>query len=144
MVRQFRFVAVSNPVEAPSSASKKLAYSHAFRQAHAERRREQTEKYRREIASIPVTKVCTASDEVVSSPPSQVLSSNKDPFSSLARPLSPVEYFLLDHYVHVVVPFTVGHCGLFDHPGDNETQLLREWASLAITDDALMTAAIFL
>jgi hypothetical protein len=42
------------------------------------------------------------------------------------------------------VPFTISHCGLFDRPGDHETQLLGEWVSLAITDDALMAAAILL
>ncbi|KAH6855509.1 hypothetical protein B0I37DRAFT_365060 [Chaetomium sp. MPI-CAGE-AT-0009] len=144
MARQFRFVTVTNPTEAPSSESKKLAYSHAFRQAHAQRRREQTEKYRAEVASVPVNKLFAASREAVSRPPSKVLGGNKDPFSSLARPLSSIEYFLLNHYVHVVVPFTVGHCGLFDHPGDHKTQLLREWVGLAITDDTLMIAAILL
>ncbi|KAK3353823.1 hypothetical protein B0T25DRAFT_545432 [Lasiosphaeria hispida] len=144
MARQFQFVAVSNPTEAPSSESKKLVYSHAFRQAHAQRRREQTEKHRKEIASAPVNKVFTISEEVVSSPLSQVLNSNKDPFSSMARPISAVEYFLLNHYVHVIVPFTVGHCGLFDHPGDHKTQLLREWVGLAITDEVFMIAAILL
>jgi len=42
------------------------------------------------------------------------------------------------------VPYSVGHCGLFDHPGDHRTQMLREWVGLAITDDALMVAAILL
>ncbi|KAK3313648.1 hypothetical protein B0H66DRAFT_357662 [Apodospora peruviana] len=144
MARQFQFVTVSNPTEAPSANSKKLAFSHAFRQAHAQRRRERTEKYRKEVASVAVNKVLTASDEAVSIPPIQALGSRKDPFSSLARPLSPVEYFLLNHYAHVIVPFTIGHCGLFDHPGDHKTQLLQEWVGLAITDDALMIAAILL
>ncbi|KAL2820657.1 hypothetical protein BJX63DRAFT_379851 [Aspergillus granulosus] len=144
MARRFQFVTVSNPTEAPSSESKKLAYSHAFRQAHAQRRREQTEKHRKETASVPVNKVFPASEEAISSPLSQVLNSNKDLFSSIARPLSSVEYFLLDHYVHVIVPLTTGHCGLFDHPGDHNTQLLREWVGLAVADDTLMVAAILL
>ncbi|KAI0447480.1 hypothetical protein F4803DRAFT_574686 [Xylaria telfairii] len=144
MARQFQFVTVSNPTEAPSSESKKLAYSHAFRQAHARRRRERTEKYRKEIASVPVNRVFTVPEGAVPSPLRQVLNSNKDLFSCLARPLSSVEYFLLNHYVHVIVPFTIGHCGLFDYPGDHKTQLLREWVGLAITDDALMIAAVLL
>lgn len=44
----------------------------------------------------------------------------------------------------MIVPFTLGHCGLFDYPGDHRTELLREWVGLAITDDALMTAAVLL
>ncbi|KAI0967669.1 hypothetical protein F4678DRAFT_445144 [Xylaria arbuscula] len=144
MVRQFQFVAVSNPTGAPSSESKKLAYSHAFRQAHAKRRRLQTEKYRKEIANVPGNKVFTTSEEAVSSPFSPVLDSNEDPFSSLARPLSSLEYFLLNNYVHVIVPLIIGHCGIFDYPGDHRTQLLREWVGLAITDDTLMIAAVLL
>lgn len=46
--------------------------------------------------------------------------------------------------VQVIVPFTLGHCGLFDYPGDHKTQLLREWVGLAVTDDALMGAAVLL
>lgn len=42
------------------------------------------------------------------------------------------------------MPFTIGHCGLFDRPGDHKTQLLREWVGLAIADDTLMAAAILL
>ncbi|KAL5335543.1 hypothetical protein BJX70DRAFT_401447 [Aspergillus crustosus] len=146
MTRQFQFVAVSNPTEAPSSEAKKVAYSHAFRQAHAHRRRKQTEKYRKETASAPINKVFSASEEAPVSPlgPSQALNSNKDLFSSFARPLSSVEYFLLDHYVHVIIPLTTGHCNLFDYPGDHQTQLLREWVGLAVADDTLMVAAVLL
>lgn len=46
--------------------------------------------------------------------------------------------------IQVVVPFSIGHCGLFDYPGDHRAVMLREWVSLAITDDALMTAGILL
>jgi hypothetical protein len=104
MARQFRFVAVSNPTQAPSPESRKQDYSHAFRQAHAQRRRKQTERYRKGIllASGPVIKVLpqAASEEApIPSPLSQVtvLNNNKDPFSSMAKPLSSVEYFLLHH-----------------------------------------------
>ncbi|KAI1365928.1 hypothetical protein F5Y08DRAFT_327673 [Xylaria arbuscula] len=144
MARRFQFVAVSNPTEAPSSESKKSAYSHAFRQAHAKRRREQMERYRKEVIYNPPKNTLNISERAILSPWSQTLNGNKDPFSALARPLSSAEYFLLDHYVHVVVPLTVGHCGLFDYPGDHKAQLLREWVALAITDDALMVAAILL
>ncbi|KAK0701155.1 hypothetical protein B0T21DRAFT_379285 [Apiosordaria backusii] len=144
MARQFQFVAVSNPTVAPSSESKKMAYSHAFRQAHAQRRRKQMQKYRKEIANAPVDKIFTVTEEDVPSPLSQAFNGNKDLFSCLPRRLSSVEYFLLNHYVHVIVPFTVGHCGLFDNPGDHKTQLLREWIGLAITDNALMIAAVLL
>ena len=46
--------------------------------------------------------------------------------------------------IQVVVPYSVDHCGLFDYRGDHRTQMLREWVGLAITDDALMVAAVLL
>ena len=46
--------------------------------------------------------------------------------------------------IQVVVPFSIGHCGLFDYPGDHQAQMLREWVGLAITDDALMAASVLL
>lgn len=42
------------------------------------------------------------------------------------------------------MPFTLGHCDLFNRPGDDKTQLLREWVGLAITDNAVMVAAVLL
>ena len=42
------------------------------------------------------------------------------------------------------MPFSIGHCGLFDYPGDHQAQMLREWVGLAITDDALMAAGVLL
>ncbi|KAL3484062.1 hypothetical protein BJX62DRAFT_60909 [Aspergillus germanicus] len=147
MPLRFYFVTVSDPTEVPSSESKKVAYSHAFRQAHAQRRRQQTEQYRRYTHhSVPANTVPTAFEAAISisSPLSQAFNSNKDLFSSLARPLSSVEYRLLNHYVHVIVPKTTGHCSLFDYPGDHKTQLLHEWFGLAVADDTLMVAAVLL
>ncbi|KAH8896656.1 hypothetical protein GQ53DRAFT_818931 [Thozetella sp. PMI_491] len=46
--------------------------------------------------------------------------------------------------VQVVVPYSIGRCGLFDYNGDDRSQLLREWVGLAITDDIFMTVAILL
>lgn len=110
MARQFRFVVVSNPTERPSSESKKLAYSHAFRDAHAQRRRKQMEKHRKATISVtppPVSKVLTAPGEAVLAPLSHVLNSNQDPFSALARPLSSMEYFLLNHCMPSMIIFVL-------------------------------------
>lgn len=96
MARKFQFVAVTEPTGASSPESKKLAYSHAFRQARAERRRKQMETYKKEKDSVPDQALST-SQSSLPSPIGQGLSSYRDPFSCLARPLSSVEYYLLDH-----------------------------------------------
>lgn len=108
MTSQFRFV-VSHPTEAPSSESKRLAYSHAFRQAHAQRRRKQIESHRKATATSPsftVGEAFTAPGEAVSASwprLSHMLNGNRDPFSSLARPLSSTEYFLLNHCMYSTI-----------------------------------------
>jgi hypothetical protein len=71
--------------------------------------------------------------------------------ASVAEPSSRCECFwpkdmLSDSItdVHVVVPFSIGHCDVFDYPGDHKEQMLRDWIGLAITDDALMAAGVLL
>lgn len=46
--------------------------------------------------------------------------------------------------VNVIVPFTIGHCGLFEDTEEHKFQLLRDWVGLAVTDGVLMVAAILL
>lgn len=187
MARQFQFVTVSNPTEPASSESRKSAHSHVMRQTHAKKRRLRTQKYQNDSVVRGKKQDLTIFISVLSSPMSQVFTNSKDPFSSLARPLTSEEYFLLNHCmykdarpdclsghlfvilplgmgfsssstlnsfrlnnadstadVQVVVPFTIGHCGLFKDPGDHKPQMLRDWVGLAITDNALMVAAILL
>ena len=42
------------------------------------------------------------------------------------------------------MPYSIGHCDLFNHNGDHREQMLQEWVSLAVTDDTFMTVAILL
>jgi hypothetical protein len=46
--------------------------------------------------------------------------------------------------VNVIVPFTIGHCGLFEDTEEHKFQLLRDWVGLAVTDGVLMVAAVLL
>lgn len=38
----------------------------------------------------------------------------------------------------------MGHCGVFNGPGDHVAQLREQWVGLAVTDDILMIAAVLL
>ncbi|ORX99947.1 hypothetical protein BCR34DRAFT_576175, partial [Clohesyomyces aquaticus] len=146
MPRHFEFVAVSNPTELASSETRRLAHSHAIRQVHAKKRRLRTQRYQEELghATTREGEKLKVLELQVSSPPILMPGNSRDPFSSMARPLSSEEYFLLNNYIQVIVPYSIGHCGLFEHSGDHEAQMLREWVGLAITDDALMSAAVLL
>jgi hypothetical protein len=80
-----------------------------------------------------------------------------DKWNHLIRPGSEIESALMQEKlkrqfsesnaladIQFVVPAQIGHCALFEHPGDHKATIMREWVSLAITDDALMAAAVFL
>ena len=190
MARRFQFVSASKPTEHVSSESRKLNHSHVMRHVHAKKRRLRTQRYQDELINVGMEQDLMTSETVLSSPPVQRFADSRDPFSSLARPLSSEEYFLLDHCmcidalpdypglispflvwadspispnlpnhmtyplrsnmpdlivdIQVVVPYTIGHCDLFDGDGDHRKQMLREWVGLAVTDDTFMTVAILL
>ncbi|KAF5013415.1 hypothetical protein FDECE_603 [Fusarium decemcellulare] len=142
MPRQFQFVAVSNPTGPVPSESRKLSHSHATREAHARERRLRVQRYQREVAQFR-PKVDLSVFETLQ-PLIREPNSEWDPFSAIARPLSHQEYFLLDHYIRVVVPHSAMHCALFDYPGDHLGQIMQDWVGLAITDKDLLDAAILL
>lgn len=99
MPRQFAFVTVSNPTEPASSEYRRLTHSHAMRQVHAKKRRLRTQRYQGEMvdANTREGEKLGVLELQVSSPPELMPANSKDPFSSLARPLSSEEYFLLNH-----------------------------------------------
>ncbi|KAI1817710.1 hypothetical protein GGS20DRAFT_483914 [Poronia punctata] len=138
MAGQFQFVNVSNPIKPSPAGSRKSTHSHVMRQVHARKRHLQTERFQN------AKQIMRIYGPILLWPPPQVLANSKDPFSSLPRPLLSEEYFLLDHYIQVVLPSSIGHCGLFNQPGDHKAQMLREWVGLAITDYALMAAGVLL
>ncbi|KAK7420411.1 hypothetical protein QQX98_002834 [Neonectria punicea] len=144
MPRQFQFVTVSNPMEPVPSESRKMSHSHATRQAHAKERRLRTQRYQMQVMQVRAGEDLTVLEPCLRSPMIRMPNYGMDPFSTLARTLSPQEYFLLDHYVRIVVPYSAMHCGLFDYPGDHQARILRDWVSLAITDKDLLDAAILL
>ena len=66
------------------------------------------EKYRKATTSLTtptISNVLTAPGEAVLAPLSHALNSNQDPFSALARPLSSMEYFLLNHCMSTMIMF---------------------------------------
>ena len=99
MPRNFEFVTVSKPTEPASSEIRRLAHSHAIRQVHAKKRRLRTQRYQGELdhaTPLSLEKLKVPELQVLS--PLRLMPGNsKDPFSSLARPLSSEEYFLLNH-----------------------------------------------
>lgn len=101
MARQFQFVSASKPTEHVSSESRKLNHSHVMRHVHAKKRRLRTQRHQDELINARMEQDLTTSEMILSSPSIQSFANSKDPFSSLARPLSSEEYFLLDHCMSI-------------------------------------------
>ncbi|PVI03966.1 hypothetical protein DM02DRAFT_625290 [Periconia macrospinosa] len=140
---QFQFITVSNPMKSGAAGSRKANHSHIMRQIHARKRRLQMQRYVDESMDNGANQDLSIFEWFLAVPLRQV-SSRTDPFSSMARPLSLVEEFLLDHYIQVVLPFTIGHCDVFDKPGDHKKEVFQDWVGLAISDSALMAAGVLL
>ena len=114
MARQFQFVSASKPTEHVSSESRKLNHSHVMRHVHATKRSLRTQRYQDELINVGMEQDLTTSETVLSSPLIQRFANSKDPFSSLARPLSSEEYFLLDHCMSInALPDYPGLVSLF-------------------------------
>jgi hypothetical protein len=112
-----QFISSSYPGDTVSVNEQRRAHSHAARIAHAKARRRRTINYQaskvrktsegsqgiEEKRNTPSYSVLSAFNAVVTekgglpSPVSLLASDRRDPFNSFARPLEPIEHFLLDH-----------------------------------------------
>lgn len=101
MARQFQFVSASEPTAHISSESRKLNHSHVMRHVHAKKRRLRTQRFQDGLINVGMKQDLTTSETELSSPLIQRFANSKDPFSSLARPLSSEEFFLLDHCMSI-------------------------------------------
>ncbi len=65
------------------------------------KRRLRTQRYQDELINVGMEEDLTTSETVLPSPQIEKFANSKDPFSSLARPLSSEEYYLLDHCMSI-------------------------------------------
>ncbi|VUC29496.1 unnamed protein product [Clonostachys rosea] len=145
MPREFQFVAVLRPTEPVPLETRKLTHSHARRETHAMKKRLRIQR-----GQSKAIQVQTENSVALFPPPfpglsSRILSSRKDAFSVLPRPLCHQEHFLLDHYIRIVVPYATATChALFSGPGNHQERVFREWVGLALTDQDLFDTAVLL
>ncbi|KAK0649271.1 hypothetical protein B0T16DRAFT_507978 [Cercophora newfieldiana] len=149
---RIRFVHVDNPTK-PDQNHARQVRSHAARETHARARR------LRVISHLglsnpslgPLETLDSAISESTQEKPIQEgndsnLSSllpagRQDPFAAFVRSLDPIEHFLLDHYVRVVIPVSSQRCnGLKD---SKEGAFYADWVPCALADVGLLSG-IFL
>ncbi|KAH8174422.1 hypothetical protein LIA77_05841 [Sarocladium implicatum] len=154
---QFRFVTTTSPSGRVSSQTRKTNHSHVMRHVHQKKRLSRIQQNRDAVAVAgadadedagAVRQVQTEVHVPAVDPRTaqiQRYGSSRDPFSTLARPLSSEEYSLLNNYVHVVMPSAIGHCGLYlSDTEQGRIEILKEWVSLAVGDPTFMVLAILL
>ncbi|CAI6340637.1 unnamed protein product [Periconia digitata] len=138
-----QFIQHSNVDGTKPAKSQRQVYSHAARIAHARARISRAEKYARE-KSLNVSRVNDDSGsnshenagktDVVPNPWGLLSSDRRDPFGSFVVPFKPIEHFLLDHYVRVVVPDMTGDCKSLQSIGNMCDRMIRDWTRFALTD----------
>ncbi|KAL5350410.1 hypothetical protein ACLOAV_003978 [Pseudogymnoascus australis] len=127
-----QFINTSHQGNVVSAGEQRRANSHAARIAHAKARRLRTIEYQASKAiqapmgsqEVEDQTIIAASgvvqpilddtveieQSILPSPASLLASDRRDPFESFGRPFKPVEHFLLDYYVKVVIPHMDEKC----------------------------------
>ncbi|KAH8678026.1 hypothetical protein BX600DRAFT_545695 [Xylariales sp. PMI_506] len=157
-----QFINLSHPKDAWSVQSQRQAHSHAARTAHARTRRLRTIEYQAarfppssahtwvnvdpnreaaETASAPTSHDDGMGDGAMASPITLLASDRRDPFGSFARSLIPLEHYLLDYYVKIMIPIQTICCG-FKEPPPFSGFMTREWLPLMLTDSTSLSAIL--
>ncbi|KAK0708694.1 hypothetical protein B0H67DRAFT_590941 [Lasiosphaeris hirsuta] len=145
LLQAIRFI---NPDEGGTQNAATIVHSHAARTAHARRRRARVVAYQAsrgvgQPQGDPLQIPNGAIDGVTAmSPygshhasPEVIGSGRSDPFASFARPFSPLETFLLDHYIAHIVPRMKSQCrGLRARGQVYADAMTADWVRLALTN----------
>ena len=95
MAYQFHFVGAPEPTGRASKGTRKTNHSHVMRQVHAKKRRARTQRYQNAVRNTRSGMGAKPPEMLPSRSQIQTFGHSRDPFSSLARPLSSEEHFLL-------------------------------------------------
>ncbi|KAL3458858.1 hypothetical protein BJX64DRAFT_291765 [Aspergillus heterothallicus] len=137
-LHEFQFILHSPNSKRPGVSQTKAARSHAARLAHAKARRlrmveYQTQKKHEDYSQLgdAMTRINTL---IIPGPTNPLPASRRDPFSSFALPLKPIEERLFDHYLTTVIPRM--HCNASD---DLFTErMMHGWIPLAVSEQSLL------
>ncbi|KAK0611387.1 hypothetical protein B0T14DRAFT_327053 [Immersiella caudata] len=154
--QRIHFVHVDRPAKLDRRQAREIR-SHAARETHARARRLRVMAYLGvpdahpdppPPATIPEsTQEERAEDNQNNTHPTSLLSASRaDPFDVFVGSLEPVEHFLLDHYVRVVIPLSSATCTAFKNAMEGEyygRRMIADWVPFALADVGLLSG-IFL
>ncbi|KAF2650307.1 hypothetical protein K491DRAFT_667425 [Lophiostoma macrostomum CBS 122681] len=122
----------------------RVVHSNAARAAHAEARRRRTVKYQAAKARERSQQLVSPPEGVVVPSPLQISSllpaGRTDPFASCVRPFTPVEHFLLDHFITAVVPLLRCH----ELASFYTERMTTAWVPLALTNTGLLDSVLLM
>ncbi|CAL5867806.1 uncharacterized protein PFLUO_LOCUS2027 [Penicillium psychrofluorescens] len=131
--RELQFIITASDAATSSTSQLRVARAHAARMAHAKARRLRTSQYQAQKKREELNDANRRFNRLTEV--GTVLpASRKDPFTSFARPLQPLEQMLFDHYVTGVIPLM--RCT--ELAVDFSQRMTRVWVSLALTEANLL------
>ncbi|KAK0719205.1 hypothetical protein B0H67DRAFT_485231 [Lasiosphaeris hirsuta] len=154
--QRLRFVHISNPTR-PRGEEKRLIRSHASREAYAKIRRIRVANHlglsntttnpnhNEHATALPSPATAESGSAVAINPPKLLCAGQVDPFGAFAAPLRPIESFLLDHYVRVVIPASTDTCQSFRESGWGaffKHRMTVDWVPLALADPGLLSGVL--
>ncbi|KAJ4854755.1 fungal specific transcription factor domain-containing protein [Trichoderma breve] len=159
MESKLEFINLSHPSQGSSSKLQRRAYSHAARVSHArvKHARKAANQASNVEPSIPYAKKTQASEAIdrrdnclvdvgperysarIPDPVDQLTSSRRDPFGCFARPLSPLEHYLFDHYITIVTTQYGSKCMILKDPSFHHHQLRISWIQLAVSNVGMLS-----
>ncbi|KUJ19433.1 uncharacterized protein LY89DRAFT_731831 [Mollisia scopiformis] len=152
--------AATGKTKETTTAARRQARSHSARETHARARRLRAMNYQLQTAkqgvreslvndgdkSYTTTSVGRSAEsdaKILSDPVSLLAPDRRDPFSSFVKPFTPIENFLLDYYVRIIIPETMENCIFFKGIENGFHSMMSDWLQLALTDIGFLSS-IFL
>ncbi|KAH6989924.1 hypothetical protein EDB80DRAFT_163245 [Ilyonectria destructans] len=153
----FKFVYLENTGDIRSSAIQKQAKSYAAKQFHARARHEQVKKHQESMRQ-EARQILFPSPYIVDqsidadflntnafqppNPTTMLSAAPTDPFASAARPISSFEYFLISHYIQVILPAGGFYSPSHPSPEAYLHGAITEWIPLAMTDPGMLNGIL--
>ncbi|KAL7903937.1 hypothetical protein GGI35DRAFT_250432 [Trichoderma velutinum] len=159
------FINISHPAEASLAQHRSRAQAHIARHNHAKSRRLRIAQYQGLLMdpngpssfglgqerltgqTFPkphaVASGTDAEAEVraitIANPVNPLSSDRRDPFDTFSHLLTPIEHFLFDHYVKVIIPYQNLYCAIYRDSTNFQQLINTEWVQLALADKSLLS-----
>ncbi|KAH7303519.1 hypothetical protein B0I35DRAFT_465636 [Stachybotrys elegans] len=141
-----QFIITNDPTKRAAKGEIFRVHVHAARVTHARARQIQMRNYQaqKKVAVLSEDKETNAGKEPMPDPINALSEHRRDPFNILSKRLSPIEQYLFDHYITVVLPYVKAHGRRVTHEARSDLPFMdTPWVRLAVVDADMMQALLF-